>query len=291
MDLAKLIRKKSLLILELDAAKSYLAYPPKQVHQLARDIAELEGLAVKHLLSEGKDQDAVVNMISQASCLIVAGHNKRAIKILQKALDLTQRPTLKKWIKNFIKESENKGPWQPETPKIKSRKNPLKVEGVVCDFCGKPNCSTVYFCHTFMLGNTPRSQFMGCDDCAKIINNKDIRTLSVKAARLLPLKFRKKAKAHFAQLYTEFFINLIESRPLEAKDLFDLYIARATAKHQKCELKTGHPKLGSCVEIAALEVETPGGWRKGCLVCIAAGLQLDDINQTILHPKIRIFDT
>ena len=167
-----------------------------------------------------------------------------------------------------------------------TRRNPLDTSGIICDFCGQPNCTNIYTCSPFMLGNIPRAQFMTCAPCAKLIDNRDIVRLSQQAVKMLPAVHRDKAKVAFSRIYKTFFNNLLNGRLISLSDIFELAMLRARAKHDKCELGTGHPTMGACNKLAYLVLKVPGGSKKTCQVCAAQALGLNDLKSLILHPDL-----
>jgi len=192
-----------------------------------------------------------------------------------------------------------------EQPKM-NRRNPLDTSGIICDFCGKPDITHVYFTEPFMLGNIERSNFASCNSCAKSIDNRNITALVNRAVRLMPQNARRQAKGHFNNLYRTFFINLITKRRITPADIFDLQTARATAQHQKCEVRSGHPTLGECADIALLEVavspregqmlhaadagyDVPEDavWKPSCVVCASGILGLEKAEDIVGHPALR----
>jgi len=180
-----------------------------------------------------------------------------------------------------------------ESSKRRYRYNPLDTSGIICDFCGKPGVTHVYFTKPFQLGGLERSNFASCGSCAKSISNRNITALVNRAVRRMPLEARRSAKSHFKQIYNTFFIKLTAKREMTPADIFDLQTARATAKHQKCAVRFGHPVLGECSVIALLEVgivdadEESGRWMPSCIICASGVLGLETAEDIIDHPAIR----
>ena len=167
------------------------------------------------------------------------------------------------------------------------RANPLDTSGIICDFCGKPGITQIIFCRSFMLGNVPRAQFAGCDSCIDLINTRNTRQLITNACNMMPAAVRRAGRIHFADLYQTLISNIIMIRAVTPQDIFDLHIARTTAMHQKCQLRTGHPVIGGCNDLAYVEVETPGGWKKSCSTCATQQLGLKEIVEIVGHSQIR----
>lgn len=169
-----------------------------------------------------------------------------------------------------------------------SRRNPLDTSGIICDFCGAGGVTMMYTGGPLMLGSVPRTQFMACDPCATLIADRNVGALVKQAAE--PLKGQSvsmlKVKAHFQKLFNQFFRTLLDSRKIEPSHIFDLQMLRARAQRIKCVIRTGHPKLGSCLELASLQVDMGQGKRPGCLTCITAALGADSFKDIIGDPQI-----
>lgn len=99
MTVQDLIRSKSDLLLRLEDAKA--RHRKKEARALASWAAALEGQIADHLLKAGRLEDALVNLVSEASCLHEAARHTEAARILDRALDLTQRQQLRVWIESF----------------------------------------------------------------------------------------------------------------------------------------------------------------------------------------------
>lgn len=171
--------------------------------------------------------------------------------------------------------------------RIPDRRNPLDTSGIICDFCGKPGITHIIFCHSFMLGNVPRAQFATCNSCLDLINTKNTRQLITNACDMVPAAARRMARVHFGGLYQTLLNNIITIRVVSPQDIFDLHIARSTSMRQKCQLRTGHAIIGGCNDLAYIEVETPGGWKKACATCAAQQLGLPTIVDIVGHNQVR----
>jgi len=166
-------------------------------------------------------------------------------------------------------------------------KNPLDTKGIVCDFCGGTGVSHIFTCKPLHIGGRTRSQFMGCDSCSNLVINRNLQKLTRQAANLLPIKVQKMAREHFKNLYLQMFINLIDTREIEPSHIFDLHMLRPSDPSIKCEVRTGHPVIGSCGDLAYVGVFYENSWQKSCMICATGVLKLDEIKQIILHPDIR----
>lgn len=167
------------------------------------------------------------------------------------------------------------------------RANPLDTSGMICDFCGKPGITQIIFCRPFMLGRLLRAQFAACDTCVNLINTQNTRQLITNACNMMPAEVRRAGRVHFAGLYQTLISHIIAIRAVTPQDIFDLFVARATSMHQKCQLRTGHPVIGECNDLAYVEVETPDGWKKSCSTCAAQHLGLKEVVDIVCHQKIR----
>jgi len=114
---------------------------------------------------------------------------------------------------------------------------------------------------------------------------------------MLPPDIRRQGRSHFRQIFTEFFDNLYAQRAVTPRDIMDLYVARTTAKRIKCELRTGHPAIGECSDLAFVMVKiptdwdvlakTPVNWKKSCLPCAALQLGVNTVEEVVGHPLIK----
>ena len=132
-----------------------------------------------------------------------------------------------------------------------------------------------------------RSQMMSCGPCSQLIATTNIRVLVSQAASMLPKEIRRQVRLHFRTMFQQFFDGLLDTRKIEPSHIFDLQMLRARASGLKCSLRSGHPRLGECSDLAYVEVNTGGGWAKSCMLCATSALGLDEIREIILHPRIR----
>jgi superfamily II DNA or RNA helicase len=96
MNLAHLKQLKSSKLLDLQVAKA--AGKTQEVQKLGFEAAQLEGAISSEYIRQGDTCKAIVNLISQASCLCIAGRSSEALSVFSHAHDLTNSAPLKKWI-------------------------------------------------------------------------------------------------------------------------------------------------------------------------------------------------
>src|SRR3974377_2247474 len=90
--------KKSLMLFELEDNKR--RGEMQNVLELSSKVATLEEKIAEVYLSKGEPEKAVINLISQASCLCDSKQYIKAFLIYKKALALTKFNETKGWIKN-----------------------------------------------------------------------------------------------------------------------------------------------------------------------------------------------
>lgn len=108
----KLISEKSSIIHQLNVNQHL--YSAEEQFSMAQRAADLEGEIAQIFLKKGRLEDAVTNLVSQASLLLDLGAKKEAKEIFQRASDLTQNSRMKAWIQEYLKEQ-------------KLRRNPQKI--------------------------------------------------------------------------------------------------------------------------------------------------------------------
>lgn len=106
MSLDEMLRAKNTAILELRRVNAQ--GDSTRIRAVARRAAELEEQIAEHYLSSGKHEDAVVNLISQASCLQDAGDLLGAVRVLQRARSLTKLKPAAKWIDEQLSNSQRR---------------------------------------------------------------------------------------------------------------------------------------------------------------------------------------
>ena len=100
MLLEQTIARKTRLIFELNKAKG--AKDDAAARRLAKEAAILEGQIAAQLLSEGRGEDAAVNLVSQASCLLICEKKTEAGDVLRQARARTSKFRLLKWIESTL---------------------------------------------------------------------------------------------------------------------------------------------------------------------------------------------
>jgi DNA repair protein RadD len=99
-ELSDLIREKSDLLLDLQAEKQ--RKNRRVIINLASLAASLEGQIARELLKAGRHQEAVVNLISEASCYSDANRLIEARRILSLALPLADEEKTAAWIREQL---------------------------------------------------------------------------------------------------------------------------------------------------------------------------------------------
>ena len=97
----ELITRKSHLILALEAAKC--AKENRKILDLASEAAALEGRIARDLILEDRSDDALVNLISQASCLGDAKRLTEKQRVLHFAAVMAIGRKAEKWIQDELK--------------------------------------------------------------------------------------------------------------------------------------------------------------------------------------------
>jgi len=112
--LEEYIKEKSNIIHTLYGfGKEMHQFTEAEIFDLTQRAADLEAKIAEILLSQGQTEEAVRNLISQASCLTSIKAFQEAKTIYQRALLLTKKKRLKTWI-------------QEELQKLTQRRNPRK---------------------------------------------------------------------------------------------------------------------------------------------------------------------
>ena len=101
MTLADLIDEKSRIIVGLEAAKRD-GLPPDQIRRLANQAADLEREIAGLYLRANDVEKAVVNFISEASCLVDAGATSDAIRVYRSVISRSPTEKLKRWVQMQI---------------------------------------------------------------------------------------------------------------------------------------------------------------------------------------------
>ena len=119
----QLVRSKSELLLKLELAK--LDRGRRQVFDLASQAAALEGRIARELIIEGRAADAVVNLISQASCFGDAGRMIEKRRVLEGALEIDHDSLASEWVRSELKEMVG----QFESPARVFKQPDIHIEG------------------------------------------------------------------------------------------------------------------------------------------------------------------
>ncbi len=98
-----LFRQKNYTIQALDEANKTKTLDSKAFEALALEGAVLEEKCAEWYLEDKRPEEAVVNLMSAASCYVAAKRGKEAKKALDRARELTKKPGVIAWIKNFEK--------------------------------------------------------------------------------------------------------------------------------------------------------------------------------------------
>jgi DNA repair protein RadD len=100
-DLKQMIQKKSCLLLDLEEAKQQKRN--RQVLRIASEAASLEGYIARELIAAGRLDDALVNLVSEASCFKAATRLVEARRVLERALRYARGERLTTWIQQELK--------------------------------------------------------------------------------------------------------------------------------------------------------------------------------------------
>jgi ribosomal protein L23 len=164
-----------------------------------------------------------------------------------------------------------------EDLRILRRRNPLDTSGIICDFCAQPGADAIHNTIPFPMGGRTRFQFMSCPACTQLIEDQNLRALVTQGANMMPPTMpRKMARTIFRDIYSTFFTNLLKSNAITPTHIFELQMLRAQAKALKCQLRTGHPALGECADLAMIQVLEEDEAHNSCLPCAAQFLGLDN---------------
>jgi len=166
------------------------------------------------------------------------------------------------------------------------RRNPIDTSGLICDFCGGIEVIEIHNTRPIQLGGRLRTQHMSCSSCSQLVATRNIRGLISLAANMLPPEIRRQVRIHFREVFQLFFGNLLDTFTIAPSHIFDLQMLRARSLNQKCSIRSGHPALGACNDLAYIEIDLDG-WKKACMVCATDALGADEISQILMHPDIR----
>ena len=114
MTLDKLKKEKTTKLLALEFAKQ--SGDNREVFHLGSEVAALEGIIARAYISKGEPQNAVINLISQASCLCDSRRYSEAVKAFRRALSISTTSDTTTWIKGEIS----------RIPQVQLRENPFQ---------------------------------------------------------------------------------------------------------------------------------------------------------------------
>jgi DNA repair protein RadD len=100
-NLEQLKTEKNLLLLRLETAKK--SGDRRSMFNLGSEAAALEGYLARLYLLRGDSQRAVINLISQASCLCDSNRLTEASRIYRKAAEIASIPQTQAWIQDAVK--------------------------------------------------------------------------------------------------------------------------------------------------------------------------------------------
>lgn len=100
MKLSDLKIQKNLKLLALEEAKK--CDERRAIFDLCSEVAKLEGVLARLYLKKGENEKAVVNLISQASCLVDSNRITEAARIYERAVSITQEPKTKDWLSKTL---------------------------------------------------------------------------------------------------------------------------------------------------------------------------------------------
>lgn len=105
MNTKEMIREKNSIILRLEGAKA-AKLGRRTITELASIAASLESRIARSYLDSGRIEDAVVNVISEASCFVDAERPIEARKAWSRALALTSSDRLRKFVESQLSSTE-----------------------------------------------------------------------------------------------------------------------------------------------------------------------------------------
>jgi hypothetical protein len=98
-----LLRQKNYTIQALDLANKSKSLDKKALEALAAEAAVLEDKIAEIHAGDGHNEDAAANFVSAGSCWKMAGQFESSKKSFDRALELTKKPALIRWINNYKK--------------------------------------------------------------------------------------------------------------------------------------------------------------------------------------------
>jgi DNA repair protein RadD len=100
MNLKNLIHSKNILLFNLEAEKKI--GNTRKVFELGSEVASLEGNIARIYKTNGQIEKSVINLISQASCLLDSKRYLEARRVYQKAFHETRNSSTKDWLNESI---------------------------------------------------------------------------------------------------------------------------------------------------------------------------------------------
>lgn len=101
MNIKDLKNEKNLKLLALESAKK--RGESRKIFDLGSEVAKLEGEIARAYLLKREDEKAVINLISQASCLCDSRRFSEAFRIYKKAASVTNVDETKNWIEDTLR--------------------------------------------------------------------------------------------------------------------------------------------------------------------------------------------
>ncbi|MBF0548972.1 MAG: DEAD/DEAH box helicase family protein [Deltaproteobacteria bacterium] len=99
--LNELKAEKSALLVDLENLKRSRASKTK-IRKLAEAVASYEAQIAHLLLSDGKKEQAIINLISQASCLVDAQRKVESRRVYERVIQLADRIQTSNWVNNEL---------------------------------------------------------------------------------------------------------------------------------------------------------------------------------------------
>jgi hypothetical protein len=102
----KLVLHKNIVMHQLFTVTKTPTANPQVIAALALEAALLEDKIADGHVELGKPEEAAINLISAASCWVQAHKKTDALRALDRARELSQKPAVHRWIKNYTKQVE-----------------------------------------------------------------------------------------------------------------------------------------------------------------------------------------
>ena len=108
MSIDSLIQEKSRKLLDLLRLQQEAQSDESAIQILADDVARMEGEIAAALIQSGLPEKAVVNLVSQATCLVDAGRIEEAVGVFRQSLLYLQHPRFNEWIAQELSQVQEK---------------------------------------------------------------------------------------------------------------------------------------------------------------------------------------